>query len=160
MRYTITGADKESGDDVNVVVNAITRIEAEHIAHTRGILVTAITPLDKEPDDGPLTLDGDPFEDLPAAKAAADPAHPAAPGAAGEAPHSEFAALSTQSFGATHQGDHIEYKIMNNPSVMLLTIAVNNMFKDGWELQGGVASCIINNAPNFFQAMVKHPKKV
>ena len=169
MRYTITGADKESGDDVNVVVNAITRIEAEHIAHTRGILVAAITPLDKEPDEGPLTLDDDPFEPVAAAPAAngtaavadaahPDPAHPAHP--PGEAPHAQFQALSQAAFGAAaNHGEFMEYKIMANPSVMLLTIAVTNMIKDGWELQGGVATCIINNAPNFLQAMIKHPVK-
>jgi hypothetical protein len=176
MRYNITGADKESGNDVNVVVNAITRIEAEHIAHTRGILVSAITALDKEPDDGPLTLDGDPFEDTSAPAAAtavatvaaptathaapADPAHPAAAVPHAEAPHAEFSATSKQTFGASgHQGDHTEYKIMNNPSLMLLNIAVNTMLRDDWEVCGGLATCIINNAPNFFQVLIKHPRK-
>ena len=74
MRFKITGANAESGDDVDVVLEAATRTDVERIAHDKGILVSAIAPAPMHADAEAISL----VEDEPPANGAA-----AAPHAAG-----------------------------------------------------------------------------
>ena len=50
MRFNVTGADKETGDDVDVVMHANSREGAEAEAIKRGILVSAIKEIPQEKD--------------------------------------------------------------------------------------------------------------
>jgi hypothetical protein len=55
MRFHVVGADKESGNDIEIDVTAIDRAEAEHVATKRGLLVSAIEPI-KEADPEKIDL--------------------------------------------------------------------------------------------------------
>ena len=46
MRWQISGARADSGDEVNLAVEASDQAEAEHIARNKGLLVSSIRPLD------------------------------------------------------------------------------------------------------------------
>jgi len=45
MRFKIVGADAESGDDVDVILEASSQPEVEKLAHDKGILVSVIAPV-------------------------------------------------------------------------------------------------------------------
>src|SRR6185437_3110054 len=60
MRFSVVGADKETGDDVDVVLVASTREVAEVEAGKKGILVSAIKPLEEEKDVIDLVTDVEP----------------------------------------------------------------------------------------------------
>jgi hypothetical protein len=158
MRFKITGANAESGDDVDVMLEAPTRPDVEKIAHDRGILVESITVLEsthKAKDTEAIALVDEPAHangNGAAHTHAAAPA-PAAAHAAAPAPSSNGHAHSEP-----HTSTHMEYHVMMNQSLYLLESAVNRHLKEGWEPQGGVAIGASNNALQYFQALIRRPK--
>ncbi len=175
MKFVITGASKETGEDVELTVAAADRRQAETMAQAKGILVSAIKEVLAEHDNSPIALE----EDAPVAAAPSegtiDPAVKAALAAraamaarealAEPAPTAAHGAGSGESHGEVHAEDHRihhtghgQYKVLINPNLMLLVISVNTALKEGWELQGGVATCVINNANNYLQALVHWPE--
>ena len=60
MRFSVVGADKETGDDVDVVLIAASREVAELEACKKGILVAAIKELPEEKDVIELVMDDGP----------------------------------------------------------------------------------------------------
>ena len=53
MRFKIVGANAETGDDVNIMLEAPSQSEVEKLAHGQGILVSAITPVAPPPPPHP-----------------------------------------------------------------------------------------------------------
>src|SRR4051812_36248583 len=59
MKFAIIGAHKETGNDVNVVLVATSKHEAELAATHQGILVSSIKLLMEEKDTSALSMDDD-----------------------------------------------------------------------------------------------------
>ncbi|HVX83641.1 MAG TPA: hypothetical protein VH253_02380 [Phycisphaerae bacterium] len=153
MRYMVVGADKESGDDVEVTLLANTQEEAEFQAVGRGILVATITPL-------PDALNRLPDPPLP--EKLPDFSKPNS-NAGKIILNAQSPADSVHTYdGQVTQGAEpvaaMEYHIISNQALYLLETAVNKHIKDGWEPQGGVCVGISNNALVYFQAVVRHKK--
>jgi hypothetical protein len=179
MKFRITGANSESGDDVDVMIDASSQSEVERIAHDRGILVSAIAAQTGSATDNPISLVDD---DAPAHAAKAQTSHgthasPAgnghgahpAPAAGHEHKHGTIMlsanspsdkAHSTDGTGSHehHQEAAMEYHILMNQALYLLETAVNKYIKEGWEPQGGLTIGMSNNAMNYFQALVRKKK--
>jgi len=45
MRYEVFGADRETGEDVEIVINASDEVDAEAVANKRNVMVQRVTPL-------------------------------------------------------------------------------------------------------------------
>jgi hypothetical protein len=176
MRFGVVGADKETGNDVEVVLTAATQAEAEELAHNRGILVSgikrvadpdadAIALIDDDPDDKPGTVTGVALADGSVAGASRAPEAKAAKSAAGLITVNASAPSDTAHTGAGaipgsngHAGTAMEYHILMNQSLYLLETAVNKHLKDGWEPAGGLGIGISNNAQVFYQAVTRRKK--
>ena len=168
MQFKVLGANAESGDDVDVMLEAPSQTDVERIAHDRGIMVASITPLAPPPAPSPAHKKEDPaaialIDDDPP-PAAANGHAPAA-----ERPHGIITTNANTPRESAHSAagqahheksdDHVaHYHIIMNQSLYLLESAVNKHLKDGWEVQGGLSVGMSNNALQFFQAMVKKPK--
>ena len=184
MRFTISGADKDSGDDVQVTLDAQSQAQAEQIACDRGILISGITAeAEVDPDLDADAGDSGELEGLPARGRLASLGAAVAPVAkphatltfSGNSPaetpqvkdaqhdasapaqdgHPEPAGTTGTSNGHAHTGAIIEYHIMVNQAAYLLETAVNKYIKDGWEPLGGIAVGTSNNAMQYFQSMVR-----
>ncbi len=172
MQFKIVGANSESGDDVDVMLEAPSQPDVERIAHDRGILVASITPLAgpvahapaaaKKEEPGAIAL----IDDEPPAAAHTGNGHAAPPA---ERPHGVITTNPNTPGDTSHSADgHIaaekhnenvtQYHIIMNQSLYLLETAVNRHMKDGWEAQGGLSVGMSNNALQFFQSMIKRPK--
>jgi hypothetical protein len=171
MRFQVVGADKESGDDVDVILVAKNREGAEADACKRGILVSAITEL---PEEKVAKVDKDAIELVTDADAGTDDAVWAI-GASGvhtakvakERSSHGTITLSANSpsetgysgeAGARHGKEEVvgmEYHVVMNQALYLLETAVNKYLKDGWEPAGGLTVGISNNALQYFQALVR-----
>jgi hypothetical protein len=177
MRFKITGASSESGDDVNLMLEAPSQGDVEKIAHDRGILVESITVLEnghKPKDESAIALIDEPphapahtngnghgahHAPAPTPAAAHAPAPAAAQAPAVAAASDPAAAGSPAGPGdGHHSSTHLEYHIMMNQSLYLLESAVNRHIKEGWEPQGGVCIGSSNNALQYFQALIRKPK--
>jgi hypothetical protein len=85
MRYHVVGADKESGNDIEIDVTASDRTEAESLATKRGVLVSDVAPIQEAPPDEIALVDLDVAPAAPKAKGPPPPpragasAAPAAP---------------------------------------------------------------------------------
>jgi hypothetical protein len=163
MRFSVVGADKETGDDVDVVLIAASREVAEADACRKGILVSAIRELPE--DKGTIELVEDEGETSdgtwqvgkgPATATAAKKGHahgfitlnansPSESGYVGEAGQRKVAGDT----GA------LEYHVIMNQALYLLETAVNKYLKDGWKPAGGLTVGISNNALQYFQAVVR-----
>jgi hypothetical protein len=174
MQFKIVGANAESGDDVDVMLEAPSQPDVERLAHDRGILVASITSLGSADGHAPAAPGGAPQgvkKAEPDAIALID--DPPAGGnghAAGERPHGIITVNANTPGEKGHSSDghaapekHNEntaqYHIIMNQSLYLLESAVNKHLKDGWEVQGGLSVGMSNNALQFFQAMSKRPKQ-
>jgi hypothetical protein len=153
MRFAVVGADKESGDDVEVTLMANTREEAEFLAVGRGILVASITPVEDPLNRMPEAPSPEPLPEFTkptsthgkitlSAQSPADSAHTY------DGQKNELKDLSVA----------MEYHLISNQALYLLETAVNKHIKDGWEPQGGLCVGISNNALQYFQAMVRRRK--
>lgn len=158
MKFTVTGANKETGEDVNMTVHAIDSKAAEQIAHEQNVMIAAITAVPDQVDLSPLAMDPelDPFTS-PAPAAAAgthgngDPAAHAE--AAPEAHH------DPEQHVPHHPDAHMEYKLLQNQALFLLEKTVSRFLADGWEPVGGLTVAVINNAPNYFQALIRRHER-
>ena len=159
MRFKITGANAESGDDVDVVLEAPSKTDAEKLAHDKGIMVASIAPVIGHvvhADAEAISL----VDDDPPANGSA-----AAPHAHGVITTSANSPSDSGHSGEGHieQEKHgeaaMEFHIMQNQSLFLLETSVNRHIAQGWEPQGGVAIASANNALNYFQALIRRKKK-
>ncbi len=154
MRFAVIGADKDSGDDIEVTLSANTREEAEFQAVGRGILVSTITPVE------------DPLNRLPEAAAAeALPEFSKPPSTHGRITlNAQSPADSVHTYEGQKSAEgkdltvSMEYHLISNQALYLLETAVNKHIKDGWEPQGGLCVGVSNNALMYFQAMVRKRK--
>lgn len=158
MRFKIVGAHAESGDDIDVMLEAPSRPDVERLAHDKGILVSAITPLAAEADGDPTAI------------ALIDDDPPAVNGTpAAERPHGIITVNANNPGDTAHTGEgHIaehhhtdspmEYHIIMNQSLYLLESAVNKHLREGWEPAGGMSVATSNNALNYFQSMIRRKK--
>ena len=178
MRFGVVGADKETGNDVEVVLTASTQAEAEELAHNRGILVAGIKPVaepegdsialvDDDPNDEPGTVAGVALADGSVAGASKSP--PAKSAANNKSSHGLITVNASAPSDTAHTGagaipgmDHaataMEYHILMNQSLYLLETAVNKQLRDGWEPAGGIGIGISNNAQVFYQAVARRKK--
>ena len=157
MRFNIVGANAESGDDVDVVLEAHTRAEVESLAHDKGILVAAVKEMAADDDRAIALIDDDP-------PAAADgDAHPA------EHKRGMITLNANSPSDSAHTAEgHIpqgpakvaamEYHILMNQALYLLETAVNKYIKEGWEPQGGLTIGMSSNTMQYFQALVRRNK--
>ena len=164
MRFSVIGADKETGDDVDVVVHANTRESAEADAVKRGILVSTIQQLPEEKDiidlvdEAPAAGHGTvtPLSGTPGA-----PASPAASGAHGRitlSANSPGESGFSGEAGDRHKNDGVaamEYHVVMNQALYLMETAVNKYLRDGWEPAGGLTVGTFNNALQYFQALMR-----
>ncbi len=180
MRFGVVGADKETGNDVEVVLTASTQAEAEELAHNRGILVAGIKPVaepegdsialvDDDPNDQPGTVAGVALADgsVSGATQAATPKPAAASNksthglitvnacAPSDTAHTGAGAIP----GHEHAATAMEYHILMNQSLYLLETAVNKQLRDGWEPAGGIGIGMSNNAQVFYQAVTRRKNK-
>lgn len=145
MKFKVVGADKSTGDDVEVALVAADRSQAEQLAHERGILVSALSIVDEPA----------PSEETPIALEPED---------ANQSHHATLSASgATQPMGLNQQSNepevpHPEYKIIVNQSTYLLERSITKYMKDGWEPAGGILTTFINNRTEVFQAIVRYPK--
>ncbi len=161
MRFKVVGADKETGDDVDVMVHAASQLEAEELALKRGIMVSTIKEVSEEAETISL------IEDEPA------PAHAGGSASGNGHPPERKAGIITVSANSPSETGHsssghleevkqaavaMEYHILMNQALYLLETAVNRHIKDGWEPQGGLTCGISNNAMQFFQSIIRKKK--
>ena len=146
MKYTVTGADKTSGQDTHLTLAAATPQEAERIAVQRGILVASIKPAKEEMEDGPIAL----WDEDPTHPVQTTPALPT--NLLGNGPAANQAAPSAVIAQAPQNAN---YHVIQNPALYLLESAVNKHIKEGWEPLGGIQVSNWNNQLQYFQAMTK-----
>jgi hypothetical protein len=219
MQFKIVGANSETGDDVDVILEAASQSEVERIAHERHILVSAVSAIpvaahapahaSQAPAAGHKSSGGTPAPAHgPSAHAtahgtavhapAANPSHgsqapgahppkekdfssialiddePPAEGTDPNTPKHERAhgiitvnannpgETARSGAGSIDQGKHsetpMEYHVILNQSLFLLESAVNKHLREGWEPSGGLAVGVINNAPQYFQALKRKRK--
>ncbi|HVT81096.1 MAG TPA: hypothetical protein VHM90_10600 [Phycisphaerae bacterium] len=172
MQFKIVGAHAESGDDVDVMLEAPSQNDVERIAHDRGILVASITALGAPAHAPAAPAHAPARKEEPGSIALIDDDPPAAGNGhapAAERPHGIITTNANTPGESAHSAagqahhdkpdEHIaHYHIIMNQSLYLLESAVNKHLKDGWEVQGGLSVGMSNNALQFFQAMVKKPK--
>ncbi len=161
MHFSVTGADKESGSDVEVMVDGATQADAEAEACKRGILVSAIKVVPDNSDAIELVDDEPP--------AAASSASQAGASAAGRSSHGTITLNANSPSGSAQTGDgkapsqaqsdsNMEYHILMNQSLYLLESAVNKQLREGWEPQGGLMVAFTNNQTQFYQAVSRRKK--
>ena len=180
MRFGVVGADKETGNDVEVVLTAATQAEAEELAHNRGILVAGIKAVaepegdsialvDDDPDDKPGTVAGVALADGSVSGATQSAPPKPATAASGKTAHGLITVNACAPSDTAHTGagaipglDHhataMEYHILMNQSLYLLETAVNKQLRDGWEPAGGIGIGMSNNAQVFYQAVTRRKK--
>lgn len=175
MKFRIQGANKANGDDVDITLQAIDSKAAELVANQRGIMISSITAMPEVVNLDPIEMDEE--LDAPPPAVATATAVLAAPPATATSNNPQVVEVSAHAPPAPHgaptphdsmhgeaHGDpdhpttHMEYKLMQNQALYLLEKSVNKMILAGWEPQGGLTIAIANNAPNYFQALIRRPK--
>lgn len=171
MRYIVTGANRQTGKDSQMIVSAASVEEAERLATQKGLLVASVRPATAGTatdvgtsalpiwDEDPTTVAAGPTATLPArtamppSESAAVPAAPTtaattgpggAPAGAGEAP-SRDAVVPASAL----------YHVIQNPALYLLETAVNKHMKEGWEPLGGIQVSYATNQLLYYQALVR-----
>lgn len=152
MKFAVVGANKESGEDVKVTLDAASQADAEQLAAIRGILVESISVIPTAEPEAISLVDETPGE------------------GASEAPHATLVIpasspsdMQHKTDGRDHSGEHkteaaCEYHIVMNQALYLLEVAVNKYIRDGWMPQGGLTVGISNNQMQYFQALIRHKK--
>ena len=171
MKFRVIGAENETGNDVDIEISAADSKQAERMARDRGIMISSIESLKPailesialEPEHEAAAPAADPVATAVEAAPAAPPESegtPLAPaGDAPAAPEHPEPAHEPAAAQDLHPGTHMEYKLLQNQALFLLEKAVNRYLNDGWEPTGGLTVVVINNAPNFFQAVMRRPKE-
>jgi len=157
MRFSITGANKETGEDVQVELTATSRYEAEQAAKRQGIMVSEIKLLQEEKDTSALSMDDDgPGVDGEEGDTGGGYWKEAAAkgGGSGQA----TIAMSGGQGASSDAKQPMEYHIVMNQAMYLLEKAVNKYLADGWEPAGGLTVGISNNATQFYQAIKRRNK--
>jgi hypothetical protein len=188
MRFNVIGASAESGDDIDVMLDAKDQADVERIAHEKGILVSTIR-VASEDEDRSVELVLEEEDAVPAGATnghgahgghpaqASQAGHPAQGSQAGVAiapePHHHAHGKIITNAGSpsdtVHVGEghidqakkadaHMEYHILLNQSLYLLETAVNKYIKDGWEPQGGLSVGMSNNALQYFQSIIRRKR--
>ncbi|HEY2844549.1 MAG TPA: hypothetical protein VGJ09_12900 [Bryobacteraceae bacterium] len=159
MKYQVVGANAESGDDVNVTLDALSRHDVEKLAHEKGILVSSITLL--PPPAKNESAIGLVEDEPPAANGNGAEPHGRAAGvitvnanSPSDTAHSAEGRIAEMKHGETA----MEYHVIMNQSLYLLETAVNKHLRDGWEPAGGLAVGVSNNAMQYFQAVCRRKK--
>jgi hypothetical protein len=168
MRFGIVGADKESGNDVEIVVTAANQTEAELEACRRNILVSGIKTIAEDDKDAIALVDDEPYEAaVPAGVSRAGMSVAAAQAqASGRSTMGTITMNANSPSGSARSGEGaapgdikaqaaLEYHILMNQSLYLLETAVNKQLRDGWEPQGGLMVAFTNNQTQFYQAVVR-----
>ena len=188
MRFNIIGASAETGDDIDVMIDAADQATVERIAHDRGILVANIRTASENEDRGVALVVDDPPAPAPSptnghhapANAPAhaphhghshapDPSHAPTLAPVESSGHGKIITNAGSPSDSVHIGEgHIaegvkaesamEYHILLNQSLYLLETAVNKYLKDGWEPQGGICVGTSNNALSYFQAISRRKR--
>lgn len=162
MRFSIVGASKDTGEDVSITITAVDSRAAELVAHDRGILVEAIKLMPDDADTSPIAMDEDPL-DAPPVPAGSGAAKTLGANNGDVDPYAEQAAKAwerqkNQAHDVTDLNVGTHYKVLINPNLLLLCSSVNRALTEGWEVQGGVATCVLSNATHYLQAMIHRPK--
>ena len=169
MRFNIVGASAETGDDIDIMIDAADRATVEKIAHDKGILVSNIRTASVDEDRSVALVMDDPPPVTNGHSHAPNPVHaPAMAPVESHAPGRIITNAGSPS-DSVHIGEgHIaegvkseaamEYHILLNQSLYLLETAVNKYLKDGWEPQGGICVGTSNNALSYFQAISRRKR--
>ncbi len=172
MRFGIVGADKDSGNDVEVVLTAASQADAELEACKRNILVSAIKPIADDDADAIALVDDDETQPAPNAAASTRAGMSVAAAqalASGRSSAGTITVNANSPSGSAHSGQgsapgearadaHMEYHILMNQSLYLLETAVNKQLRDGWEPQGGIMVAFTNNQTQFYQSVIRRKK--
>lgn len=183
MKFHVVGADKQTGSDVELDIDADSQREAENVATRQGLLVSLVearkdaapaAPVDDllelappnthtaAPPPQPKGIaTAAPMMSTPAPAAGNAPAEEPAPAGPAPAPaadthveaHPEPAAAGPAPGGAV-----VDYHVLLNQSLYLLEAAVRKHISMGWEPQGGLTVGVSNNAMQYFQAVVRRNK--
>jgi hypothetical protein len=160
MKFSVVGADKETGDDVDVILTASSREVAELEACKKGILVSAIKELPEEKDAIELVSD-DAVPDDGGWQIGKGPtatkekhAHGFITLSANSPSESGYTGEAGQRQKASDAGG-MEYHVIMNQALYLLETAVNKYLREGWEPAGGLTVGVSNNALQYFQAVVR-----
>jgi len=156
MKYAITGANKETGEDLQVILTATSRYEAEQAATKQGILITEIKLLQEEKDTSALSMD----DDGPGVEGETGDTggYWKEAAAKGEGSGQATIAMSGGQAATSDTKQAMEYHIVMNQAMYLLEKAVNKYLADGWEPAGGLTVGISNNATQFYQAIKRRNK--
>jgi hypothetical protein len=174
VKFTVTGADRQTGRDAELTLVAASAQEAERLATSKGMLVANVKAMGMATDisTDPLPIwDEDPTHPPPAITrnppsqgsskppASAPAAAPALSTTMVDANHEQDAAhaqraaqLHAQQAGAPASGN---YHVIQNPALYLLESAVNKHIKEGWEPLGGIQVNNWNNQMQFFQSLIR-----
>ncbi|MCL2646420.1 MAG: hypothetical protein FWD61_05355 [Phycisphaerales bacterium] len=170
MKYSVTGANKETGEDVQIVLTATSRHEAEQAAVRQGIMVAEIKLLMEEKDTSALSMDDDgPGEDggegdtgywkeAKSKEGGGKESHGTITMSANSPSGTASTGAAGQMQGQAKAGG-MEYHIIMNQAMYLLETAVNKFLADGWEPAGGLTVGISNNAMQYFQAVKRKRKE-
>ena len=171
MRFGIVGADKESGNDVEVVLTASDQAAAEAEACKRNIMVSQIKTIAEDDADAIALVDDDhEVTPVPANASRAGMSVAAAQAqASGRSSHGTITVNANSPSGSAKTGEGMapgevkgdapmEYHILMNQSLYLLETAVNKQLRDGWEPQGGLMVAFTNNQTQFYQAVSRKKK--
>jgi hypothetical protein len=172
VKFTVTGADRQTGRDTEITLSAANAQEAERLATSRGLLVASVKASGMATDisNDPLPIwDEDPAHPPPQvtrhppSQGAAQPSAPppgALPTTLLGANHDQDAAAHAQHAAQLHAQQasapaSANYHVIQNPALYLLESAVNKHIKEGWEPLGGIQVNNWNNQMQFFQSLIR-----
>jgi hypothetical protein len=166
MKFSVSGANKVTGEDVTVVLVATSRNNAEVAATHQGIMVSSVKLLMEEKDTAAISMDDEPTDTIGEAEKGG---FWAAAGAKKAEGHGTITLGANSPSDSTHTGapgthhteqvaTAMEYHIIMNQALYLLETAVNKYLADGWEPTGGLTVGTSNNAMQYFQALVRKRK--
>ncbi len=156
MKFSVIGADKQSGKDVKFMLEAKDQAAAEQDAAARGVMVGSVTAV-REPESDAIALVDEPAPVAVEGAAASGLSSHGTITLSANSPQ-ETAHSADGHAKAAEQPAAMEYHIVMNQALYLLEVAVNKYIKDGWEPQGGLTIGSSNNALQYFQALVRKRK--
>jgi hypothetical protein len=166
VKFTVTGANRQTGSDSQLTLVAANAEEAERLATKQGILVATVKPAGMATDIGtsPLPIwDEDPAVPERATTTATSKAT-SAPVPAQALPTTILGANPDQHPLAADSAAHADqsaglaithYHVIQNPSLSLLESAVLKHLKEGWEPLGGIQVNNWNNQMQFYQSLIR-----
>lgn len=173
MRYIVTGANRQTGKDSQLILSAASVEEAERLATQKGLLVASVRPAtsgtatdvgtDPLPiwDEDPTTAAAGPVTAPPARTARPPSESPAvSPTPATSAALANAPSAASAGSGDAPSRDAVVpasalYHVIQNPALYLLETAVNKHMKEGWDPLGGIQVSYATNQLLYYQAMVR-----